>query len=72
MFAKHKEMSSASFKLGDIVTYETIDEESYSRGYGLHKETKASTIVSVFYRLANGDIIEEKKLILVEQKEKAQ
>ena len=58
-------MSTPQFKIGDVVTYQTLDEEYYSRGYGISMETKASTIVSICYKLANGDVIEEKKLILV-------
>lgn len=59
-------MSDPKFKIGDVVTYTTLDEEYYSRGYGINVETKASTIISIYYKLANGDIIEEKKLVLVE------
>lgn len=62
-------MSTPQFKVGDVVTYETLDEEYYSRGYGIHMETKASTILSICYKLANGDVIEEKKLLLVQPKE---
>lgn len=56
------------FKVGDVVTYKTVDMEYYSRGYGLSYETKASTIVSVCYKLANGDTVEQKQLLLVESK----
>jgi hypothetical protein len=59
-------MSTPQFNVGDVVTYQTLDEEYYSRGYGINYETKASTIVSIYYKLANGDVIEEKKLLLVE------
>ncbi len=62
-------MNTPQFKPGDIVTYKTLDEEYYSRGYGVIFETKASTIVSIYYKLANGDLIEEKKLVLVEPQE---
>ncbi len=62
-------MSTAQFKPGDVVTYTTLDEEYYSRRYGVSMETKASTIVSICYRLANGDVVEEKKLVLVQTKE---
>lgn len=62
-------MSTPQFKLGDVVTYETLDEEYYSRGYGVIMETKASTIVSICYKLANGDILDEKRLLLVQPKE---
>jgi hypothetical protein len=61
-------MSEQKFSVGDVVSYETLDIESYSRGYGVHMESKASTIVSVCYRLANGDVIEERKLVLVQSK----
>ena len=56
---------TTAFNVGSVVTYQTLDEEYYSRGYGIHYETKASTIVSIYYKMANGDMIEEKKLILV-------
>ena len=61
-------MSEPKFKVGDIVTYKTVDMEYYSRGYGLNYETKASTIVSICYKLANGDIQEQTTLLLVESK----
>ncbi len=61
-------MSEVQFKVGDVVTYKTVDMEYYSRGYGLSFETKASTIVSICYKLANGDIMEQKQLMLVESK----
>ena len=60
--------STVSFKVGDVVTYKTVDMEYYSRGYGISYETKASTIVSICYKLANGDIVEQKQLLLVESK----
>ena len=65
---KHESMSENQFNVGDIVTYQTIDMESYSRGYGITYETKGSTIVSICYKLANGDIVEEKQLQHVESK----
>jgi hypothetical protein len=55
-----------NFHIGDRVTYETLDEEYYSRGYGCIMETKASTIVSVYYKMANGDMIEQGKLVPVD------
>lgn len=61
-------MSEQKFKVGDKVTYETVDMEYYSRGYGLSMETKGSTIVSICYKLANGDTVEQKQLVLVESK----
>jgi hypothetical protein len=57
---------TATFRVGDRVTYETLDEEYYSRGYGCIMETKASTIVSIYYKMANGDLIEQRKLVPVE------
>jgi len=65
-------MSESQFKVGDVVTYKTVDMEYYSRGYGISYETKASTIVSICYKLANGDIQEEKQLVLVENSMKEQ
>jgi hypothetical protein len=56
---------TAAFNIGSVVSYQTLDEEYYSRGYGINYETKASTIVSIYYKMANGDMIEEKKLLLV-------
>lgn len=61
-------MSTPTFQIGDTVTYKTIDMEYYSRGYGISYETKGSTIVSICYKLANGDIVEQKQLLLVESK----
>jgi hypothetical protein len=61
-------MSTPTFTIGDVVTYKTVDMEFYSRGYGLNYETKASTIVSICYKLANGDIMDAKQLVLVQSK----
>lgn len=58
-------MSENKFKIGDKVKYETLDEEYYYRGYGVSMETKTSQIVSICYKLANGETVEEKKLILI-------
>ncbi len=58
-------MSENKFKIGDKVKYETLDEEYYYRGYGVSMETKTSQIVSICYKLANGEIVEEKKLVPV-------
>jgi hypothetical protein len=63
-------MSTPQFKVGDVVTYQTLDEESYTRGYGVHMETKASTIISIYYKLANGDLVQENKLVRVQQETK--
>lgn len=57
-------MSEAQFQIGDVVTYATLDMEYYSRGYGISHETKGSTIVSICYKLANGDTVEQKQLTL--------
>jgi hypothetical protein len=61
-------MSEQQFKIGDTVTYKTVDMEYYSRGYGINYETKGSTIVAICYKLANGDTVEQKQLTLVESK----
>jgi hypothetical protein len=53
-----------NFKVGDTVKYEQWDGEE-GRAYGWGIVTKTSQVVSVCYKLANGDIIEEKKLTLV-------
>ena len=60
------ESSMSTFKVGDRVTYETLDEEYYSRGYGCIMETKASTIVAIYYKMANGDMIRQEKLVPVD------
>lgn len=61
-------MSEVTFKVGDVVTYKTLDMEYYSRGYGVSYETKGSTIVSICYKLANGDIVEQTQLVLAQSK----
>lgn len=58
-------MTENKFKIGDKVKYETLDEEYYSRGYGVIMETKTSQIVSIYYKLANGEIVDERKLVHV-------
>jgi hypothetical protein len=65
-------MSETTFKVGDVVTYKTLDMEYYSRGYGIIYETKGSTIVSICYKLANGDTVEQNQLVLVESKSQEQ
>jgi hypothetical protein len=65
-------MSEPTFKVGDVVTYKTLDMEYYSRGYGINYETKGSTIVSICYKLANGDTVEQNQLVLVESKSQEQ
>lgn len=61
-----------TFRVGDRVTYETLDEEYYSRGYGCIMESKASTIVAVYYKMANGDMIRDEKLVLIEPPSKSE
>lgn len=51
------------FKIGDTVTYKDLDMEYYSRGYGINYETKTGVIVGICYKLSNGEVIEEKKLV---------
>lgn len=58
-----------SFQVGEKVMYHTLDEEYYYRGYGVSMETKISKIVSVYYKLENGEIVEEQKLIRVDQEQ---
>lgn len=57
---------SVSFSVGDRVTYETLDQEYYSRGYGCIMESKASTIVAIYYKMANGDMMQQEKLVPVD------
>jgi hypothetical protein len=57
---------NTKFKIGDQVTYQDVDMESYSRGYGISYETKTATVVSIVYKLSNGETVEEKKLTKVE------
>ena len=60
-------MSEPKFQIGQTVSYERWDGEE-GRSYGWFLATKKAKIVSVCYKLDNGDIIEEKKLVLVESK----
>ncbi len=53
-----------NYKVGDTVQYERWDGEE-GRTYGWFLATKRAKIVSVWYKLDNGDVIEEKQLILV-------
>lgn len=59
---------SSTLSVGDLVTYTTVDMEAYSRGYGIHYETKGSTIIAICYKLANGDTIEAKHVVQVQSK----
>lgn len=56
---------SSTFKIGDTVTYQRWDGEE-GRSYGWFLATKKAKIVSVCYKLDNGDLMEESKLVLVE------
>lgn len=51
------EQQQKTLNIGDQVTYETLDEEYYSRGYGVIMETKKTTIVGIKYIMQNGDEI---------------
>ena len=59
--------TQAKFQVGQTVTYERWDGEE-GRTYGWFLATKKAKIVSVCYKLENGDIVEEKKLTLAESK----
>lgn len=56
------------FKLGDTVTYRIWDGEE-GRGYGWFWNQKVAKVVSVYYKMDNGDLIEATKLVLVEPPE---
>jgi hypothetical protein len=45
------------YKVGDTITYKSFDEESYSRGYGCHFETKTGKITEIRYKMENFDEI---------------
>ena len=60
-----------NYKVGDTVQYERWDGEE-GRSYGWFLATKKSKIVSVCYKLENGDVIEESKLVLIAPKEEPQ
>ncbi len=59
-------MSEKSFKIGDTVTYEWWDGEE-GRSYGWFLAMKTAKVVSISYKLDNGDMVEEKKLTKLEQ-----
>lgn len=61
-------MSTPQFKIGDQVTYTILDGEE-GRSYGWFYNTKKAKIISVWYKLDNGDMIEEKKLVLESKSE---
>jgi hypothetical protein len=50
------------FKVGDTIKYKILDMESYSRGYGLHYETKTAKIKEIRYEMENHDTIRESNL----------
>jgi hypothetical protein len=50
------------YKVGDTITYKSFDEESYSRGYGCHYETKTGKITDIRFRMENHDEISESYL----------
>jgi hypothetical protein len=56
--------STNTFRVGDTVTYEMWDGEE-GRGYGWFLAQKKAKIVSICYKLDNGDTVEEKKLVKV-------
>jgi hypothetical protein len=53
-----------NYKVGDTVQYTIWDGEE-GRSYGWFLATKQAKIVSIIYKLENGDMVEEKKLVLV-------
>jgi hypothetical protein len=57
-----------NFKIGDTVKYEFMDGEE-GRSYGWFRNTAQAKIVSVYYKLDNGQVISESKLMLVVPKE---
>ena len=59
--------TQTKFQVGQTVTYEKWDGEE-GRSYGWFLTTKKAKIVSISYKMENGDIIEEKRLVLVESK----
>lgn len=63
-------MSEMKFKIGDTVQYTVWDGEE-GRGYGWFLNTKTTKIASVLYKMENGEIMEEKKLVLIAPKEPA-
>lgn len=59
---------SSILSVGDLVTYTSLDLESLQRGYGVHYEARASTIVAICYKLANGEVIEARHVTHVQSK----
>jgi hypothetical protein len=70
MGTHNKRMSTPNFQIGETVTYQMWDGEE-GRGYGWFLNTKKAKIVSICYKLDNGDTIEETKLVKVESKSEA-
>ena len=56
--------STNTFRVGDTVTYERWDGEE-GRSYGWFLAQKKAKIVSICYKLDNGDIMEESRLVKV-------
>jgi hypothetical protein len=54
-------------KEGDAIMYKILDEESYSRGYGICYETKTSKVREVLYRMENGDLISVRNIQMLEE-----
>lgn len=51
------------YKVGDTITYQAFDEESYSRGYGCHYYTRTAKITDIRYRMENNDEISESSIL---------
>jgi hypothetical protein len=62
-------MENTQLSTGDRVTYKILDQEYYSRGYGINYETKTSAIVEICYKMSNGDMITIRDIEKVEKKE---
>ena len=60
-------MSEAKFTVGETVSYQQMDGEE-GRSYGWFFATKTGKIVSICYKLDNGDVLEERKLVKIESK----
>lgn len=55
-----------NYTQGQTVTYKTLDEEYYSRGYGISYETKTSKISEICFRMENGDLITVRNILQAE------
>ena len=60
-----KYADGTDIQVGDTVTYQTVDMESYSRGYGVSYETKTSRVRGVKVMMENGDMETPNKLTKV-------